>query len=375
MVQESQNENRAILLDGLRGIAAIIVMLHHVWPIVTGDFLWRRGHLAVDFFFMLSGCVITLAYDARFKAGLTASGFLKARIRRLYPAIAIGIVLGAVFAITRGMAPIDALSMLVVNLLFLPVLASGVGYIFPLNPVQWSLLFEFVANFIHVRILHDMNRKATVFILGLTLCLFIGVVWHFETVGIGDRGNNFFAGLPRVIFSYLVGIVVARLYWAGKMSRLVMLGKPAIGALLLVSFGAGTVVPDWDGWWIDAGIVILLFPPILAWGLASKPGPLTAKAARAAGALSYPLYAVHVPAAGLTVFLLRHQFGHGGLIVSAVIASVAGGLAVHWLTAGRRSAQPGRIGFGIGIDRPVEAGRAESGVAGDMLGQDCPRTA
>ena len=58
------------LLDGLRGVAAILVLWYHVFegyafaanaPIIENP---NHAYLAVDFFFILSGFVIAYAYDA-----------------------------------------------------------------------------------------------------------------------------------------------------------------------------------------------------------------------------------------------------------------------------------------------------------------------
>jgi peptidoglycan/LPS O-acetylase OafA/YrhL len=56
------------ILDGLRGVAAIIVVTFHLSePFATGnlDKMVNHGYLAVDFFFLLSGFVIGYAYDDR----------------------------------------------------------------------------------------------------------------------------------------------------------------------------------------------------------------------------------------------------------------------------------------------------------------------
>lgn len=58
------------ILDGLRGVAAIIVVCFHlVEPLATSHFdnVVNHGYLAVDFFFLLSGFVIGYAYDDRWR--------------------------------------------------------------------------------------------------------------------------------------------------------------------------------------------------------------------------------------------------------------------------------------------------------------------
>ena len=78
------------LLDGLRGVAALLVVFYHIFeglsfaaggtPITTIN----HGYLAVDFFFALSGFVIGYAYDDRW-GRMTVGGFFKRRLIRLQP--------------------------------------------------------------------------------------------------------------------------------------------------------------------------------------------------------------------------------------------------------------------------------------------------
>ena len=54
------------LLDGLRGVAALMVIFYHVFEAFATspiDQQFNHGYLAVDFFFILSGFVIGYAYD------------------------------------------------------------------------------------------------------------------------------------------------------------------------------------------------------------------------------------------------------------------------------------------------------------------------
>lgn len=77
------------ILDGLRGVAAIIVVTFHLCePLSTSnlDKLVNHGYLAVDFFFLLSGFVIGYAYDDRWPE-MTIGGFFKRRIERLQPMV------------------------------------------------------------------------------------------------------------------------------------------------------------------------------------------------------------------------------------------------------------------------------------------------
>ena len=96
------------LLDGLRGVAALLVLWYHVHegfafagssPVIK---CINHGYLAVDFFFMLSGFVIGYAYDDRWKTNLTLGNFFKRRLIRLHPMVVLGALLGAVCFFLQG---------------------------------------------------------------------------------------------------------------------------------------------------------------------------------------------------------------------------------------------------------------------------------
>lgn len=72
------------ILDGLRGVAALVILLYHVLEgcgVILG-----HGYLGVDFFYVLSGFVIGYAYDDRW-GRMNVGGFFKRRIIRLHPMV------------------------------------------------------------------------------------------------------------------------------------------------------------------------------------------------------------------------------------------------------------------------------------------------
>ena len=100
------------LLDGLRGVAALLVVVYHVFEGFSfaeltngaGDGLIRtfnHGYLAVDFFFMLSGFVISYAYDDRFRS-MSLGSFFKRRLIRLHPMLLIGVLIGVATFVAQG---------------------------------------------------------------------------------------------------------------------------------------------------------------------------------------------------------------------------------------------------------------------------------
>jgi peptidoglycan/LPS O-acetylase OafA/YrhL len=81
-------------LTALRGIAALFVAGYHFnqYVLPVADSQWTlahlRGYLWADFFFILSGFIMTYVYQKRFETGITIKSFLafmRLRFARLYP--------------------------------------------------------------------------------------------------------------------------------------------------------------------------------------------------------------------------------------------------------------------------------------------------
>ena len=91
-----QRRHLYVELDGLRGVAAVAVMLMHLHALfgAGGELLDRHAYLAVDFFMLLSGFVIAFAYEQRLRKPAARRGFLIDRVIRLYPLLILGAVTG-----------------------------------------------------------------------------------------------------------------------------------------------------------------------------------------------------------------------------------------------------------------------------------------
>ena len=87
------SSKRYVLLDGMRGIAALSIMIYHLW---LNGMWWASGfNIVVDFFFVLSGFVLApslLSTKRNYK-----KKFVLNRVIRLFPMIIMFFI--ALFAI------------------------------------------------------------------------------------------------------------------------------------------------------------------------------------------------------------------------------------------------------------------------------------
>ncbi len=288
------------LLDGLRGIAAIAVVIFHFMEFVFPDYkdnFISHAYLAVDFFFCLSGFVIAYAYDSKI-SNLGLIAFLKLRLIRLHPLVIIGSIIGlAAFVFdpfsTLFQAYADRTFLMFVSSCLMipyPLVPERYFNLFHLNPPTWSLLWEYVANIAYALFLFKIRNKGLWILTFLAAIILFYTASSYKFLGVGFGGDNFLAGGARVLYSFLAGILVYRLNWKIK-NRL---GFPAMALLLLIAFLCPFL--EEANWLVDPVIVVFYFPLLVVLGSsAPQIKPLYARICRFSGDISYPLYMLHYP--------------------------------------------------------------------------------
>ena len=308
------------LLDGLRGVAALMVIWYHVfegYAFAGGTTIdtFNHGYLAVDFFFILSGFVIGYAYDDRWGKNFTMKDFIKRRLIRLHPMVIMGAVVGAITFYIQGSVQWDVthigISMVMLSLLctifFIPAM-PGVGYevrgngeMFPLNGPCWSLFFEYIGNILYALFIRRLSNKAltiVVVLLGVALASFaIFNVSGYGNIGVGWTldGVNFIGGLLRMLFPFSMGMLLSRNFKPMKLRGAFWICTLVMIALFAVPYLEGTESICTNGIY-EAFCIIIAFP-ILLWIGAS--GTTTDKKStqicKFLGDISYPIYVIHYP--------------------------------------------------------------------------------
>ena len=310
------------LLDGLRGVAALLVVWYHVFegfqfagnkPII--DFI-NHGYLAVDFFFILSGFVVGYAYDNRWGKTLTLGGFFRRRLIRLQPMVCMGALIGAASFLLSGMERWDGthatlwLTFLafVCGCLMLPALPGmprevrGNGEMFPLNGPCWSLFFEYVGNIVYALFIRRLSTRLLA-VLSFALCC--ALAWFavtaqsgYGSIGVGwtvDR-TNILGGSLRMLCPFTMGLLLSRIFkpihyargafWTSAALLLIIFHVPYIhsdGALSLNGI-------------FEAACIIAVFPLVVWYAASGKTTDIAStRICRFLGDISYPLYIVHYP--------------------------------------------------------------------------------
>ena len=288
------------ILDGLRGLAAIVVVVFHFMEIIIADLsnnFISHGFLAVDFFFCLSGFVIAYAYDSRIP-GMPLKTFIKLRLIRLQPLVIIGSILGLLTFMFDPYSDLYAVygfketALIFITSVFLipyPVVTERYFNLFNLNAPSWSLFWEYVANLLYATVLFKASKKV---LPSLVLLAAIGVFyvgWNSGNLLGGWSGGTFFDGLARISFSFLMGMLIfrANLIIKNKLGLLVMC------VLLMLAF----LTPyneNWS-WIIEPIIVVFYFPLLVSLGAGASLVSKHQKINTLSGEISYPLYMTHYP--------------------------------------------------------------------------------
>lgn len=318
------SQQRFTVLDGLRGLAALVVITDHV-PSYALMALLPGRYLAVDFFFALSGFVLAHVYGPRFAAGLKPLAFMLRRVIRLYPIYIAATLLGVALAVLKlaqgsiggSWDQIGASTLM--GAFYLPTppgFTAVANEPFPFNGPAWSLFFELVVNVAFAFLALRLTRSvlAALLVLGAG-----GVVWASFAFGQLDGGfiwSNFVAGFPRVFYAFFAGVLAYRLR-----ARWQAPGLPAwLAALLLLAAFAFPAAGLWRGGW-DALAAIVLFPLLIVFSANSQVSGVAARVCATAGLLSYGFYAFQVPVRDWVNFLLGGA-DLPGLVHVALVAGV-----------------------------------------------------
>lgn len=259
-------------LDALRGIAALLVLLGHTSPLAGVEF--GNLYLAVDFFFMLSGYVMARTYEARMSVKGGRAAFIRARIRRLWPTMTLGTLLAIpLFRFTP--------EELLFGLFMLPMVFQLVVY--PMNPPAWSIFFEEFANAAHASGVYRLSTKTLLWVCAALLVILAALSAYFGKMNFGALNTDFWFGFPRVMFSYLLGVCLCRSWRDVPPINI----PPAVTILAMPLL----LLPPIEGWLFDVAFIALACPLLIAGGIRMNGGKLGVFA----GAMSFPLYATHIP--------------------------------------------------------------------------------
>ena len=319
------------ILDGLRGVAALMVVVFHCFETYVPVFktqIVNHGYLAVDFFFVLSGFVIGYAYDDRWDK-MTTWGFFKRRLTRLHPMVIAGTLVGAaLFFFSSGAFPktmeVEGWKFalcFVMGLLMIPcgngLDIRGWGELNSFNGPQWTLTFEYIGNILYAFVFRHLPKMGLAILCVVCAFFTLDVTLGWNVFGLFEEPHytviggwsldpdQIYIGFTRLLYPFLCGLLISRIlpgrrsadnpsgspihlkggFWWCSLALVVVFSIPCIGG----NYG----VPDGI---FQAVCILLLFPLIVLTGAGSvTTDPKSTAVCKWLGDISYPIYITHYP--------------------------------------------------------------------------------
>ena len=308
------------ILDGLRGVAAVLVVFFHLFETYSKGSAYQiinHGYLAVDFFFALSGFVIGYAYDDRWDK-MSTWGFFKRRLVRLHPMVIMGTIVGTClyffgqceqFGLAGYASGWKLLLAFVFGLFMIPcgpgLDVRGWGEMNPLNGPNWSLTWEYVGNILYAFVFRRLGKVALGVLTAAAAFCTLDLCLNLNVFGLLTEGRDscmytviggwsltaeqMYIGATRLFYPFLSGLLLSRIgktidlkggFWWCSLLLVVIFSLLCIG-------GEGSIL---NGVY-NAGCIILLFPLVIMIGAGSQlKGARSARICSFLGELSYPLY-------------------------------------------------------------------------------------
>lgn len=288
-------------LDSLRGVCACAVVFYHMATTgaLTNMPFFRNAWLLTDFFFVLSGFVISVSYGDKLAGGYSVRRFMTLRLGRVYPlhlamilafvamevaAMAIGRADGARLPFTDTRSPGTLLTNLTLTQIF------GFHQRVTWNHPSWSIAAEAWTYLIVALALTTLRTKARPAIIVGAVLMPLWLAW-LDAQGL-DRTYSW--ALVRCLYGFLLGMIVHDVHRTSGSVRLDRASASFLEVLAVASVAfCVSAAPG--------GRITLLFPPLFAVAVLvfAKEGGVVSqllgtRAFRTIGALSYSIYMTHV---------------------------------------------------------------------------------
>lgn len=328
-------------LDGLRGIAVLLVVLHHLAPT-----LLPGGYVGVDVFFVLSGFLITRRIAADHAAGNFRLGrFYAARLRRLFPALLVllpvVLALGWCFQLAHefrstGQHAASA-ALFIANIRFWregSYFAEDSWH----DPLRhlWSLAVEEQFYLLWPLLLPLLLRMRGRDWLSTLLLLLLGIAAALHPLD-GSARSSFYL-LPYRAWELLLGAVLA----LRPLPALAATSRTGVQLIALLAIAANAFLPGDEHALVLPQVALAVVGSALVIATASTTSSgrgLDGPVLGYLGRISYPLYVWHWPLIALARLLWWDAVPAAALVVIAVLSVLLAAASERLLEAPLRTAQ------------------------------------
>jgi peptidoglycan/LPS O-acetylase OafA/YrhL len=315
-----ESKQRYEILDGLRGVAAMLVVCYHLFETYSKgptEQVLNHGYLAVDFFFVLSGFVIGYAYDDRWDR-MSMKNFFKRRLVRLHPMVIMGTIIGALFFYLGDCPQFRLimqtpwwlmLLMMLLGFTMIPALTKwdirGWSETNPLNGPTWSLMWEYLANILYAVFIRHFSKTGLKIFVFLSALLTINIAMNIDVLGIlkfhapytmiggwSVTPDQLYIGISRLLYPFFMGLLLSRMHKLIKVRAGFWWCSLMVAAVLVMPRLSSEL---WVNGIYESVSILILFPLIVSMGAGSSVTGKSVKYCKFLGEISYPLYITHYP--------------------------------------------------------------------------------
>lgn len=315
-----ESKQRYEILDGLRGVAAMLVVCYHLFETYSkgpAEQVLNHGYLAVDFFFVLSGFVIGYAYDDRWDR-MSMKNFFKRRLVRLHPMVIMGTIIGALFFYLGDCPQFRLimqtpwwlmLLMMLLGFTMIPALTKwdirGWSETNPLNGPTWSLMWEYLANILYAVFIRHFSKTGLKIFVFLSALLTINIAMNIDVLGIlkfhapytmiggwSVTPDQLYIGISRLLYPFFMGLLLSRMHKLIKVRAGFWWCSLMVAAVLVMPRLSSEL---WVNGIYESASILILFPLIVSMGAGSSVTGKSVKYCKFLGEISYPLYITHYP--------------------------------------------------------------------------------
>lgn len=324
------------VLDGLRGTAALMVVIFHLLEPMfphPADNPLHHAYLAVDFFFMLSGYVVGHAYDDRWPK-MTIGKFIRIRLIRLHPLVVMGVLLGAVTYVLDPFVSFAAfpwmnarlVAAFITGLLLIPFYPLPFRFddTHAFNGPSWTMLQEYLINLVYALLVPSLTKRKLNWIVGLSaLALVVTAIVRGNLHG-GWAWRNCWMAPVRVSVTFFGGLWLYRSQLRWKIAY----PFPVLSLLLVLAFTAP--YSPWNGL-LESLFILAVFPIIILLGSGSAVSGIARLICKWMGKLSYPIYITHYPFIYLYYHWIEYQHPDRNQLIVVGLLMLIGFVLIAWL--------------------------------------------
>jgi exopolysaccharide production protein ExoZ len=305
-----------------RALAALFVVLHHSFDatktFVTSPPQWVQviatsGYLGLDFFFVLSGFIITHVHRIDACGTTAAARYLGKRCRRIYiPYLPVSIMMIVFYVAFPSVSKrVEDWSVLT-SLTLIPT-ARG-----PALSVAWTLIHEMI--FYVFFLLSYFTRHFVLLVAGWVAAIIL--VWAFEWLPPNSLLRYFLAPINLEFVAGMAAALVARKLPRSSQPALLVVGVLAAAVFLLSGVGESARV------WFGLALVPLVLSLVI---LEEQKLIPSIRTMLLLGNASYAIYLVHYPVVAVVVRVTSPLQSWPVSFLACLLAGVLGGLVYHWL--------------------------------------------